>query len=85
MTYSYNCEACNYFWDATLPIDSRDLPLSEACPSCKFVGDVKRPVASPSISYSGNKTTLQRAGSGWNDVLNKVKRGSGRQSQIETR
>lgn len=85
MTYSYNCENCNYHWDASLPMDSRDLPLSEPCPQCAHVGSVKRVVVAPGISYAGAQTVLQRAGSGWNDVLNKVKKSSGRRANIETR
>ncbi len=85
MTYTYNCTACDHTWDASLPMDSRDAPLNEACPQCASVGHVKRIITSPGISYEGGKTVLQRAGSGWNDVLNKVKKASGRETKIETR
>ena len=85
MTYSYNCTSCNYYWDASLQMDSRDLQLSEPCPHCTLAGNVKRVISAPGISYDGGKTILQRAGSGWNDVLNKVKKASGRQANIETR
>ena len=85
MTYSYCCEKCNYFWDANLQLDSRDLPLGEPCPNCALVGEVKRTLSAPSITYGGGKTVLQRAGSGWNDVLNKVKKSSGRLTKMETR
>lgn len=76
---------CDASWDANLPMDSRDLPLSQPCPHCAVDGQVKRTVTAPGISYEGGKTILQRAGSGWNDVLNKVKKASGRQAKIETR
>ena len=66
-------------------MDSRDLPLSQPCPHCAVDGQVKRTVTAPGISYAGGQTILQRAGSGWNDVLNKVKKASGKQAQIETR
>lgn len=85
MTYSYTCMQCDASWDANLPMDSRDLPLSQPCPHCAVDGQVKRTVTAPGISYEGGKTILQRAGSGWNDVLNKVKKASGRQAKIETR
>ena len=64
---------------------SRDLPLSQPCPHCSAVDSVKREMTAAGISYEGGKTILQRAGSGWNDVLNKVKKASGRQAKIETR
>ena len=76
---------CDASWDANLPMDSRDLPLSQPCPHCAVDGQIKRTVTAPGISYEGGKTILQRAGSGWNDVLNKVKKASGKQAQIETR
>lgn len=76
---------CDASWDANLPMNSRDLPLSQPCPHCAVDGQVKRTVTAPGISYEGGKTILQRAGSGWNDVLNKVKKASGRQAKIETR
>lgn len=76
---------CDASWDANLPMDSRDLPLSQPCPHCAVDGQIKRTVTAPGISYEGGKTILQRAGSGWNDVLNKVKKASGRQAKIETR
>jgi predicted nucleic acid-binding Zn ribbon protein len=85
MTYSYNCQNCNYYWDESLPMDSRDLPLNAPCPQCTHAGSIKRVLAAPGISYAGGKTILQRAGSGWNDVLNKVKKASGRNANIETR
>ena len=66
-------------------MDSRDLPLSAPCPNCALAGDVKRTIVAPSITYGGGKTILQRAGSGWNDVLNKVKKSSGRLTKMETR
>jgi len=66
-------------------MDMRDAPCSEECPHCKQIGSVKRIIAAPGISYAGAKTILQRAGSGWNDVLNKVKKASGRKANIETR
>jgi len=49
---------------------------------------VKRIIRSaPRISYDGAQTILQRAGSGWNDVLKKIQKGSGRGARktMETR
>jgi len=85
MTYSYNCKSCAAVWDLRLPLDSRDAPCADSCPHCKCVDCVMRTIAAPALSYAGGMTVLQRAGSGWNDVLNKVKKSSGRQSKIETR
>ena len=85
MTYCYSCDSCSVEWEANLPMNDRDVPCSEECPHCSAAGSVKRILAAPGISYAGAKTVLQRAGWGWNDVLNKVKKSSGRNANIETR
>jgi len=86
MTYTYNCENCNETWEDRQLLVDRDLPTSEPCPHCKAEGNVKRIIDfAPRVSYDGAKTVLQRAGSGWNDLLNKVKKSSGRHAKIETR
>lgn len=86
MTYTYSCTNCEQRWEDRLPIADRDLPISKPCPHCNTDGTVKRIFDSaPRISYDGSKTVLQRAGSGWNDVLTKIKKSSGRHANIETR
>ena len=86
MTYTYICSSCNEQWDDRQLMADRDLPTSQPCPHCNSEGTVKRTIAfAPRISYEGGQTVLQRAGSGWNDVLNKVKKSSGRKTNIETR
>lgn len=86
MTYTYQCCACEETWEDRQLICDRDLPTTQACPHCGAQDTVKRIIdVAPRISYDGAKTILQRAGSGWNDVLNKVKKSSGRHANIETR
>lgn len=86
MTYTYCCGECNTQWEDRYSINDRDIPTQNECPHCKFNGNVKRIIDfAPRISYSGAKTVLQRAGSGWNDVLTKIKKGSGKKAKIETR
>jgi predicted nucleic acid-binding Zn ribbon protein len=86
MTYTYRCESCNEQWEDRQLLNDRDLPTTQACCHCNSEGTVKRIIDfAPRISYDGAKTVLQRAGSGWNDVLTKVKKNSGRYSNIETR
>jgi hypothetical protein len=65
----------------------RDVPLREPCSACAATDTIKRVVCAPSISYDGAQTVLQRAGSGWNDVLKKIQKGSGRYAKknMETR
>ena len=85
MRYDYFCVECNARWEETQFMNDRDLPIALPCPHCSKTECVKRGVVSLAVSYEGGKTVLQRAGSGWNDVLNKVKKASGRQTKIETR
>jgi len=68
----------------------RNAPLSEPCVACAASGEgtVKRIISvAPRISYDGAQTVLQRAGSGWNDVLTKIQKANGRAAKknIETR
>jgi len=86
MTYTYICNECQHLWEDRLLYEQRESPCTQPCPSCEHQGSVCRTFTSaPRISYHGAKTILQRAGSGWNDVLNKVKKGSGKHAKIETR
>ena len=88
MTYTFKCTTCEHEWDASMSMASRDVPLGEPCVSCASEGVVKRIISSaPRISYDGAQTILQRAGSGWNDVLKKIQKGSGRYAKktMETR
>lgn len=80
--YDFNCESCGHEFTENVPIANRDDP--RACPSCGKK-NVKRGVSAVKVSYSGFKENVTRAGSGWNDVLNKVKKGSGRSNTIRTR
>lgn len=85
MRYDYTCTNCNEIWEESQLLNDRDLPLSKPCPHCN-ANEVKRGIFNaPAMSYAGSKTVLQRAGSGWNDVLTGIKKASGRQSNIETR
>lgn len=86
MTYSYGCKSCGKIWDDRYSYEDRDLPLAVQCPHCNENGSVYRTyTAAPTISYQGAHSVLKRAGSGWNDVLNKIKKASGRNAKIETR
>jgi hypothetical protein len=86
MTYTYHCKTCDTHWEENLTVATRDLPCTIPCKNCQSINSVVRTFTmAPRISYDGAKTVLQRAGSGWNDVLTKVKKASGRQAKIETR
>jgi putative FmdB family regulatory protein len=86
MQYDYYCESCEEVWEERQFLNDRDLPTTLPCPHCKATGTVKRGFFKAAhFSYAGAKTNLQRAGSGWNDVLTSIKKASGRKSTIVTR
>lgn len=80
--YEFSCECCKEAFDLIVPYDKRD-ELVE-CPKC---GKVKgrRQLSAPAVSYAGAKTNLSRAGSGWNDMLKRIKKGSARRNTIRTK
>lgn len=80
--YDFNCQSCEHAFEQNVPFEQRDEPLE--CPKCGKK-TVSRGVSAVKMAYSSGKTNLSRAGSGWNDVLGKVKKGSGRSSTIRTR
>lgn len=83
MTYEYYCTDCNQPFEKVLMIKERDDPLKDPCPSCKKVGTVKRGITVAAVSYSGFMSVQTRAGSGWNDVLKRLKKAGGRNSRID--
>jgi putative FmdB family regulatory protein len=86
MIYDYHCKSCDSAWEENRLISERDVPLETACPACNESGGVTRLLSAPPLSYSGGglKSNVTRAGSGWNDVLNKIKKGSGRKNSINS-
>lgn len=86
MNYDYHCGSCDTRWEQSVRLADRDLPTTVPCPHCGAEGTVVRCLAAPSVSYDGGGvvSVVRRAGSGWNDVLNKVKKQSGRKNTIET-
>lgn len=63
-------------------MSERDEPTKEQCQECKD-GEIYRTLETGGL-VSDSKTALRRAGTEWNDVLKKVKKGSGRSNTIKT-
>ena len=80
--YDYFCESCRNEFTEQVTIANRDAP--RACPECNKK-ECKRAVSVVKLSYSGFKSNLSRTSNGWNDVLKKVKGGSGRGNSINTK
>ena len=86
MRYDYTCKACGHIWEESVPMSDRDVALSNPCPECKETGQVHRGYFKVArISYDGAQTIAQRAGSGWNDTLLRIKEGSAKSNTIQTR
>jgi putative FmdB family regulatory protein len=80
--YGFTCGSCGEEFDQIVPYEKRDDLLE--CPKCgKTKG--KRQISVPAMSYAGAKSDLTRAGAGWNDMLKKIKSGSGRRNTIKTK
>jgi putative FmdB family regulatory protein len=71
--YDYRCLKCDKIEERFITIAKKDDPLQ--C-SCGKNGELKRMVSNPTIS-SDTINPIRRAGSGWNDVLKKIKKNSG--------
>ena len=85
MTYDYQCEKCGKTWEMFLPYAKRDEPLKEE--HCEKGGcKVVRLISAPNMNYETSRGQAGRvAGSGWNDKLNQIKKGSGKDNTIKTR
>lgn len=81
MLYNYKCRECDHTFDKVLKMDDRKQPVEAPCPECGAEGSVYQVIGTPGF-ISDSKSTLTRAGSGWQDVLKKVKKASGRNNTI---
>ena len=83
--YDYHCKECGHEFTQMVPIADRDKPLNEECPSCHKVGGVLRGITAVQLNYSGVKDMYSRAGNGWKEMQQRIKRGSGRKNSIRTK
>lgn len=81
--YTYKCKECEHEFFEHQSINDREIPCGKPCPNCEKEGTVFKEF-SHSMNYD-MVDPLKRAGSGWNDVLNKIKKGSGKDNSIRTR
>lgn len=83
MTYTYHCSACNTSFEKESSIDDRNKPVSEPCPHCSE-NAVKRTITSLNIVHQAGDT-ISRTDSGWNDMLKRIKKSSGKHSTIQVK
>ena len=80
--YEYGCKECGNTFEQIHKIDERATPLSEPCPECEGIDSVEH-ILSVAAFVSNHKSALQRAGSGWAEVLKAKKKGAGRRNLIK--
>ena len=83
--YEYSCQKCGHEFLENCLIDDRDKPTTQECPSCHKTGSIKRGVTAVQLSYAGAKDMYARAGNGWKEMQQRIKRGSGRKNSIRTK
>jgi putative FmdB family regulatory protein len=72
--YNYRCLKCDKTEERFVSISQRD--DSQTC-SCEESGEMKRMISNPSLSHD-MINPIKRAGSGWNDVLKRISKNSGK-------
>ena len=85
--YDYKCDNCQEKWEDLFTIENRNNPENEECPKCSQVGGVKLMITDSAKIVSGigeHGRLIKKAGDGWKDVLNKIKKGSSSNNTIRT-
>ena len=72
--YDYRCLKCDKIEERLVTIAKKDDPLT--C-SCEEKGEMKRLISTPPIVHD-TINPIKRAGSGWNDVLQRIAKNSGK-------
>lgn len=82
--YNYKCKECNREFIEYHSIENRYKPCENPCPCDLKKENVIYKEFGSSFTYN-MIDPIKRAGSGWNDVLTKIKKGSGKNNTIRTR
>lgn len=65
-------------------MSNRKEPEQEPCPNCNEKDCIEQTLTGAPALVSDSKTAMRRAGTEWNDVLKKIKKGSARSNTIKT-
>lgn len=77
--YNYACYSCDNSFSESHSIAERNIPTQTPCANCG--GEMYIKIGAPGF-ISDSKSTLTRAGSEWNDVVSRIKKGSGKDNSI---
>ena len=84
-TYDFQCTACKHVFEEIVPLaDREEFTKVSICPKCGKQ-KLKRLIGSPLFIYDRGKTIYKRAGDGWKEVQDKIKKGCGRGHTIRTK
>lgn len=78
--YNYACRSCDTEFSETYSMDDRKIPTEAPCSECG--GEIFQKLGTPGF-ISDSKSMHTRAGSEWQDILKKVKKGSGQSNTIK--
>lgn len=81
--YQYKCNACDHEFDVMSSFADKQNPESEPCPNCGKQ-EIKACITAPNMSHLGTKSVHARAG-GFNEVLRKIKKSSGKNNTIRSK
>ena len=82
MLYDYTCSKCGVIWEEQHPMADRDINVGKPTPkeyckdSKKCEGLVERSMTAPGLSFAGSVSNINKAGSGWKDRLDHIKKGA---------
>lgn len=85
--YDYQCKYCSQTWEEYHSVEDRLKPEAESCPSCGEDDGVHITYLDSAKIVSGvggHGSLIKKAGDGWKEVLNKVKKGSSKDNTIRT-
>jgi putative FmdB family regulatory protein len=84
-TYDFCCSKCGHTFEEIVSLAEREnFTKDTPCPKCGKK-KLKQTPGAPSFIYDRGKSIYKRAGDGWKEVQDKIKKGSGRSHTIRTK
>jgi putative FmdB family regulatory protein len=84
-TYDYLCTSCQHAFEEIVTLAEKEqFTVVTPCPMCGKK-KLKQTPGAPMFIYDRGKSIYKRAGDGWKEVQDKIKRGQGRGHTIRTK
>jgi putative FmdB family regulatory protein len=85
-TYDYICTGCKDTHEANTLIADRDRYAEVTpCPKCKKLKLKRFVTGVPAINFQGSMDMFKRAGDGWKEVQDRIKKGATKKHNIKTK